>query len=121
MPMLGLKRHVREEAREPAGVVGYCTGDVASLDKPPVAHQRPVGMREHRVLNPVGLVPPSLRTVFGTQGWRQLRRFSQRKDYVGLVSQFIGILEGALPELAPVMDHRSEERRVGKECRSRWS
>src|ERR1035438_1500991 len=105
MPMLSLKWHVREEAREPAGVLGYCTCDVAALDKPPVAHQCPLGMREHRLSNPVSLVPPSLRTVFGTQGWRQLRRFSQREDDVGLVSQFIGILEGALPELAPVMDH----------------
>src|ERR1035438_2119029 len=26
-----------------------------------------------------------------------------------------------LPKESPPLDHRSEERRVGKECRSRWS
>ena len=28
---------------------------------------------------------------------------------------------GVIPPVVPVPDERSEERRVGKECRSRWS
>ena len=31
------------------------------------------------------------------------------------------VFEGGAPLLAALLDVRSEERRVGKECRSRWS
>ena len=62
-------------------------------------------MREHRLLNPVGLLLPPRHTILRAQGGRQFHRFAQREDDVGLVSQLVGILECALPELAPVMDH----------------
>src|SRR3712207_5986684 len=40
------------------------------------------------------------------------------RDLLGMVRAFLGSLRG--PDFSDV-DQRSEERRVGKECRSRWS
>src|SRR2546421_5292951 len=43
--------------------------------------------------------------------------------YMGYTMQLKAMYEGTAPEIANVIDRdsRSEERRVGKECRSRWS
>ncbi len=98
-------RNVRGEPREPGGVVRHRAGHVAALNETPVAHQRPVGMREHRLLDAVGLGPPPRHAIFRAQGRRQLRRFAQREDDIGLVGQLVAVLQGALPELAPVMHH----------------
>ena len=48
---------------------------------------------------------------------------SKKQDLVGqaqLLANLIGD-EAAYGEPQPILDDRSEERRVGKECRSRWS
>ena len=45
---------------------------------------------------------------------RKLRFYSMNFDNLGVV-------ESSLDEFTPDPDGRSEERRVGKECRSRWS
>ena len=49
------------------------------------------------------------------------------EKHIGKVIQVIGPVldiqfkDGELPELLNAIEIRSEERRVGKECRSRWS
>ena len=39
----------------------------------------------------------------------------------GAIAHNLGVLAAAQGKHAAAISHRSEERRVGKECRSRWS
>ena len=46
----------------------------------------------------------------------------KRKDYISWDEYFMGVAKlSALRSKDPNTQVRSEERRVGKECRSRWS
>src|SRR2546425_8951491 len=59
---------------------------------------------------PLGIRPPELGT--------------HRKDRLGFGGEIEGLLRLVIVEPVhpiPVVEERSEERRVGKECRSRWS
>src|SRR2546429_4500277 len=49
-----------------------------------------------------------------------ISRYDQRKNYEEAEANAIGT-EYVRADLLPPGDRRSEERRVGKECRSRWS
>ena len=48
-------------------------------------------------------------------------RVKERKARTRRLIQKGAILEKVLPEVRTMEPSRSEERRVGKECRSRWS
>src|ERR1022692_1671587 len=52
----------------------------------------------------------------------RVRRIQQRADHVVVGIREAGVTEAHAPgQQAEDLDVRSEERRVGKECRSRWS
>ena len=54
---------------------------------------------------------------FGTGGWRAIIGDEFTRENVRLLAQ--GLADRMHAE--GVVERRSEERRVGKECRSRWS
>ena len=54
------------------------------------------------------------------QAWAKLSENEQRKIYADY-GQFTQETKSSGNYLAGAKLHRSEERRVGKECRSRWS
>ena len=51
----------------------------------------------------------------------KLRDFSPELDALAVVEDSGRLVDGASPKLRTIRTTRSEERRVGKECRSRWS
>src|SRR2546428_9089431 len=75
-----------------------------------------------RALTKVGLVPPKSGTIFRIVDFVPLSPEMEKKMDVNLMMKVVGDHAPAkgLPPRHPMM-HRSEERRVGKECRSRWS
>jgi hypothetical protein len=85
--------------------VGDRASDVATLDEPALDDERAARVAEHRVLDAVGLLPPTRRAVFGPEPRRQLGRFAQAEDNVRLIGQLVGVVAGPLPELAAVVDH----------------
>src|SRR5687767_14405870 len=54
---------------------------------------------------------------FEGRGHGRIARYAWGKDYHGVLGDRLALLENKVRDLAP---ERSEERRVGKECRSRW-
>src|SRR3989441_13078651 len=68
-----------------------------------------------RALRPAAYIPVDIsRDALQAAAWRLAREFP-RLDIVPVVGDF------SRPLTLPVKGRRSEERRVGKECRSRWS
>ena len=48
-------------------------------------------------------------------------QFQNRKEMEALSEALEKLINGEAPETEGISQDRSEERRVGKECRSRWS
>src|SRR3712207_9166359 len=65
-----------------------------------------------------------VQVVDGQQVFLEARRI-KTKDEIGLLTQAASMVDAAYESLyaflRPGVRERSEERRVGKECRSRWS
>src|SRR5256885_5765181 len=83
------------------------------------------GIRDYKVTGVQTCALPISRPVAAADRRREraLEREPGAPDRVerGVGKRGAGLLDGAHPAVLLVPDERSEERRVGKECRSRWS
>src|SRR5256885_6865872 len=83
------------------------------------------GIRDYKVTGVQTCALPILRAALGASPRRIVRQLLAENLVLGLVGGVVGVLL-AYWALSWIMAHgpaemRSEERRVGKECRSRWS
>src|SRR2546430_2098340 len=107
------------------GCFGGGTGMIAACDIVIAADNAVFSIAEVRWGLHASIIIPQLADAIGT---RQLRRYAltgerfgpQEACRIGLAHIMVS-LSDLESEGARIVDHRSEERRVGKECRSRWS
>src|SRR3712207_3078686 len=110
---------VRGQVISPGFIDGHCHSDLMVLDNPRSEIKLRQGVTTE-VLGNCGMTPAP----FAPQNLELLRSYvepvlgkTEREWSWETVEQYVG----SLREARPSENVRSEERRVGKECRSRWS
>ena len=81
-------------------------------------------MKESETINSMELTPENVKAVFKDCLFRNKKEVKFPKMVEGIyttASLHLGRLEEHYPDIIALCNQRSEERRVGKECRSRWS
>src|SRR5579862_1967146 len=84
-----------------------------------VAQQTGLTKRTLRYYEEMGLLPPTDRTEGNYRRYSQIDL--QRLQRIKELRSLLGFSLTEIREILEAEDERSEERRVGKECRSRWS